>query len=84
MPNRDEVIASVERNLVRMHEYTHWKIGLAADAEARQRELDYPSFWRYWHADTIDDARAVISHFVDKGMKSDGEHGKTPSYVYLF
>jgi hypothetical protein len=80
----ESLIAAIERNLVRMQRYSEWSIGLATDPDHRQRELEYPSFWRFWHPETVESARHVMAYFVDKGMKPDGEHGRNPTYVYLF
>ncbi|MCX7591759.1 MAG: hypothetical protein N2255_09040 [Kiritimatiellae bacterium] len=84
VPSAQELIRSIEANLARMHAYELWKIGIATDPDQRQAELDYPGFWRFWKADSLADARDVVRHFVQRGMKQDGEHGKDPLFVYLY
>ena len=42
-----------------------------------------PDSWRDWDTST-EDAEKVESHFVDKGMRSEGEGFGDPDFVYIF
>jgi hypothetical protein len=84
MSSEIEVRKAMERNLEGMQAFASWTIGLAQEPDARERDLDYPAFWRFWNTDTHDQAVSVKSYFLEKGMRDDGEHGRHPTHVYLF
>ena len=65
-----------------------WRIGLTHDIQNRYEEWGKPKYFLYWQADSLADAEAVESHFINKmGMKGgtggDLDARKT-TYVYIF
>lgn len=84
MPSDIETIGAIERNLAGMQSYGFWTVGLTPTPDMRERDLDYPSFWRFWETDTPQQAGAVRNYFLHKGMRDDGEHGEGARYVYLY
>ena len=69
-----------------------WRIGLTHDLAERRRywkdtENQSVSHWVGWEADSLSDAQAIESHFIDKGM-SGGTGGDLSAqitvYVYVF
>jgi len=84
VPSDIEVIRAMEHNLAGMQAFDSWTIGLARNPDAREVEMDYPAFWRYWETDTPEQAASVKSYFLHKGMRDDDSHGGSPRAVYLF
>ena len=69
-----------------------WRIGLTHDLAERKKywrdtENQAVSHWSSWEADSLSDAQAIESHFIDKGMKG-GAGGDLSAqktvYVYIF
>ena len=69
-----------------------WRIGLTHDLAERKKywrdtENQDVSDWSTWEADSLSDAQAIESHFIDKGMKG-GVGGDLSAiytvYVYIF
>ena len=79
-----ETIALIERNLAGMQSYGHWTVGLTANADLTEVDLDFPAFWRSWRMGNQADAREVKAHFQRKGMKDGGERGRQPTTVFLY
>lgn len=84
MPNADKTIRAVELNLARMHRYQDWTIGVCADPEPLEVDLEYPAFFRHWETDSEADARATKAYFLEKGMASAKDSGADPRYVYIY
>ncbi len=69
-----------------------WRIGLTHDMAERKKywkdtENQDVTHWSTWEADSLLDAQAIESHFIDKGMKG-GVGGDLSAiytvYVYIF
>lgn len=69
-----------------------WRIGLTHDLEERKKywrdtENQDVGHWSAWEADSLSDAQAIESHFINKGMKG-GAGGDLSLlytvYVYIF
>ncbi len=77
---------------VRTTALSAWRIGLTHDLAERKKywrdtENQNVSDWSSWEADSLSDAQAIESHFIDKGMKG-GAGGDLSAiytvYVYIF
>lgn len=85
-----QVIAA-QIHTVAQHSYTAWQIGITNDPAARKQEWGSTkdvSAWREWLADSLNDAQAIETYFInDKKMKG-GTGGATSPfkdvYVYIF
>jgi len=84
MALEDAIIKAIEHNLAHLHPYASWRIGRTADPGRRERELDFPGFWRLWHAEEPEVAEKVEEYFLAKGMKKDDWEEEAASCVYLF
>ena len=69
-----------------------WRIGLTHDPAERKKyweetENQNVTHWSAWEADSLLDAQAIESHFIDKGMKG-GVGGDLSAiytvHVYIF
>lgn len=69
-------------------DYGLWRIGLTHDHSERWEYWGKPEHWKYWQADSLNDAQEVEAFFIhEKGMK--GGTGGDPSaykdvFVYIF
>jgi hypothetical protein len=71
--------------------YTAWRIGLTHDLVERKAywaSQGSVSSWRAWEADTLSDAQAVESHFINERKMKGGTGGDLSArktvYVYIF
>ncbi len=67
-----------------------WRIGLTHDLAERKEHWNQTqnvSSWSGWKADSLSDAQAIESHFINKGMKG-GVGGDLSAiytvHVYIF
>lgn len=69
-----------------------WRIGLTHDLAERKKywkdtKNQNVDHWSAWEADSLSDAQAIESHFINKGMKG-GAGGDLSAqktvYVYVF
>ena len=61
-----------------------WTIGVTDDPERRYQEHGKPKHWLCWEADTEEQARAVESFLIEKGMKGGTGGPGSAGYVYIF
>lgn len=62
--------------------YAGWRIGITDNPTKRKADLGNPLHWLQWEADSVEVARRVADHFVNKGMAS--ATGPDPGrYVYI-
>lgn len=64
--------------------YSGWTIGVTDKPTQRKSEHGDPGSWHQWNADSETDARAIESHFIDKGMKGGSGGLGSADYVYIF
>jgi hypothetical protein len=50
-------------------DYRAWKIGITHEVSDLAAERRKPKCYRYWQAESLKDAQAIVSHFVKKGMQ---------------
>ena len=80
----DDVVKIIEHNLLHLHPYGSWTIGRTTDPVRRERELDFPGFWRFWDAEDPNAAKQVEEHFLGRGMRKDDQEEDRATVVYLF
>lgn len=92
MANRTVIAAAIEARVKAVTAgYGSWRIGLTHDLVQRKQEWENAKescgCWTSWTADSLPDAQAVESHFINKGMKG-GTGGNLSAnktvYVYIF
>jgi hypothetical protein len=70
--------------------YTAWRIGITNDPDGCKKEwakTEEVYAWGQYPADSLEDAQAIESHFIDKKMKratSSPPSGSSAVYVYIF
>lgn len=68
--------------------FTIWRIGITNDINQRYKDWDEPQYFQYWEADSLSDAQAVESHFINKLNMQGGTGGNLDAnktiYVYIF
>ena len=91
MPTKSGIVAAINKT-VGNTALRAWRIGLTHDLAERKKhwrdtENQAVSHWSAWDADSLSDAQAIESHFIDKGMKG-GVGGDLSAqktvYVYIF
>lgn len=92
MATKASIIAEIAAKVLPIGGYSVWRIGLTHDPAERKQywtEKESTACWSQWQADSLSDAQAIESHFInnDKGMK--GQTGGdlspwSPVYVYVF
>lgn len=91
MPTKSGIIAAINSK-VRNTALSAWRIGLTHDLAERKKywrdtENQAVSHWLAWEADSLSDAQAIESHFINKDMKG-GAGGDLSAqktvYVYIF
>jgi len=69
-------------------DFTAWRIGLTHDINERYEYWKKPECFLYWEADSLADAQAVESHFINKIKMQGGTGGdldaRKTTYVYIF
>ena len=68
--------------------YKAWRIGLTHDIDERYNYWKRPEHFLYWEANSLEDAQAVETHFINKmgmqgGTGGDLDDNKTV-FVYIF
>jgi hypothetical protein len=72
MATRSSIVAAIEAKT--SSNYGIWRIGLTHDLAERKEywrdtEKQNVAYWSDWQADSLSDAQAIESHFINKGMK---------------
>ena len=87
--NKYQIIADAERHVASLgSQYSSWVVGVTdspdrrRDEHCRKGRLTWR--WRYWDAETEDDARAVELYFLGKGMQGGPGGSGSANYVYVF
>jgi hypothetical protein len=84
MVSADQLIQTIERNLDRLGPYSRWTVGVTSDPEKRQRDLEFPAFWRYWEAASPEDARKIETCWLERGMQGDPNDDPKATCVYVY
>ena len=87
--NKYQIIAEAERHVASLgSQYSSWVVGVTDSPDRRRSEHDREGRltwrWRYWDAETEDDARAVELYFLGKGMQGGPGGSGNANYVYVF
>jgi len=68
--------------------FAAWRIGLTHDINQRYEYWNEPEHFLYWEADSLQDAQAIESHFINKMNMKGGTGGdldpRKMTYVYIF
>ncbi len=91
MSTKSGIIAAINSKVANT-KLSAWRIGLTHDRAERKKywrdtEDQDVSQWSTWEADSLSDAQAIESHFIDKGMKGGAGGDLSPLYtvyVYIF
>ncbi|OGQ06124.1 MAG: hypothetical protein A2W61_02305 [Deltaproteobacteria bacterium RIFCSPLOWO2_01_44_7] len=69
-------------------DYSLWRIGLTHDHTERWEEWGKPEHWKYWQANSLNDAQEVEAFFIHEKKMQGGTGGDLSSYktvfVYIF
>ena len=87
--NNEEIMAAIQAKVGSY--YGYWTIGMTNDPAERRRfwtedREQSSTYWQQWIS-SLEVARSIAGHFVQKGMKLDmGGHASAnrPVYVYVF
>ncbi len=78
-------------NIITAESYTAWQIGITNDPDERKKEWGQTkdvSTWTQWEANSLSDAQAIESYFVNEKKMKGGTGGSTSAdrtvYVYIF
>ena len=78
-----EIISDIERSVPERH-YWQWTVWVTDSPDQRRLDLEGPSEWRAWEADTPEAARSVVRFFVGHGMLvGNGTRGRA-YHGYIF
>ena len=64
--------------------YSNWYVGITNNPDRRDSEHGKRSVWKYWKADSVNDARSIEKYFLDKGMLGGTGGGTKPIYIYIY
>ena len=89
---KSEIIAAIEKK-VGSTAYSIWRIGITNDPNERKRywtetEKQSTTSWSQWQADSLADAQAIESYFINEKKMKGGTGGDMSAYrtayVYVF
>ena len=91
MPTKSSIVTAINSK-VGNTPLRAWRIGLTHDLAGRKKywrdtKHQNVSNWTTWEADSLSNAQAIESHFIDKGMTGGAGGDLTPLYtvyVYIF
>ncbi|MGD1087778.1 MAG: hypothetical protein ABR955_03505 [Verrucomicrobiota bacterium] len=90
--DRQSIIKEITR-IVGPTDFGAWRIGLTHEPEERKThwkdiEKKDVSCWTIWRGDSLSDAQAIESYFINvRGMIGGGDGNLSPSrtgYIYIF
>ena len=90
MATRQAIINGIDQRVQKSQtpNYKAWQIGITQDIGQRYEDWKKPEHFMYWEGDSLQDAQAVETYFINqKGMQGGTGGDLIPSrktYVYIF
>ena len=83
--NESTIVAEIEYTVDNSGvNYSAWTIGVTDNPSERKTQHGNPAAWFQWNPDGEKDARRIVDHFLDKGMKGGTGGLGDANYVYIF